>query len=205
MKMKLYATTTSPFVRKVLVVAHERGLFDRIEQATLRPSPLKADAELSRSNPLNKIPALVLDDGTTLFDSAVICEYLDSLDGGPRVIPAPGMDRWRALRTHALADGIIEAGVQVYYERVQRPAAQQWQPWIDGQLEKVRQGLDALDAEVARFASDRVDLGQIGAACAIGWLKFREVIDPLAGRDALAQWYAKISERPSMKATAPRA
>src|SRR5580765_5387118 len=106
--MKLYATNTSAFVRKVLVAAHELGLADRIEPVTLRPSPLKADPELSRKNPLNKIPALVLDDGTALYDSAVICEYLDSLALGsaPRLVPASGPARFRVLRLQALADGV---------------------------------------------------------------------------------------------------
>src|SRR5215471_7800687 len=118
--MKLYVTTTSGFVRKVLVVAHELGLASRIEQVTLRPSPLHADPELSRKNPLNKIPALILDDGTALYDSAVISEYLDALGGAPRLVPA-GLERWRVLRRQALCDGVVEAGIAAYYERVQRP------------------------------------------------------------------------------------
>jgi glutathione S-transferase len=203
--MKLYATATSPFVRKVLVVAHERRLLGRIEQVVLRPSPLKANPELSRANPLNKIPALVLDDGTVLYDSGVICEYLDALEGRPLLVPASGAERWRVLRLHALADGVIEAGVLVYYERAQRPPAHQWQPWVDGQLEKVRQGLDALDAEAASFGGGAMNLGMIGAAAAIGWLGFREVCEPLSGRSNLARWYAEFSERPSMRATVPRA
>jgi glutathione S-transferase len=202
--MKLYSTTTSPFVRKVLVVAHERGLADRLELVTLRPSPLEKSDELSRANPLNKIPALVLADGTTLYDSAVICEYVDSLGQGPGLVPPQGPDRWRVLRLHALADGVIEAGVQVYYERALRPADRQWEPWIAGQLEKVNQGLDALDAECSRFGT-LVDLGVIGAAAAIGWLSFRAVTEPLKGRASLERWYRAFAERPSMRATAPHA
>src|SRR5258708_7200347 len=144
--MKLFATTTSPFVRKVLVVAHERGLASRIDLVTLRPSPLRADPELSKVNPLNKIPALILDDGFVLYDSAVISEYLDVFDGAPRLVPASGPARWRVLRLQALADGVLEAGVSAFYERAQRPESHQFQPWIDGQLEKVHQGLDALEA-----------------------------------------------------------
>jgi glutathione S-transferase len=200
--MKLYATTTSPFVRKVLVVAHERGLVDRIEQVILRPSPLEANPELSRANPLNKIPALVLADGTALYDSAVICDYLDSLDGGPVLVPASGAERWRVLRLQALADGVIEAGILAYYERAQRPSVHQWQIWVDGQLQKVRQGLDALDAEAKSFGAS-VNLGTISAAVAIGWLGFREVTDALAARPNLARWYAEVARRPSMRATEP--
>jgi glutathione S-transferase len=203
--MKLYSTTTSPFVRKVLVAAHERGLQGRIEQVKLRPSPLRADPELSRANPLNKIPALVLDDGGSLYDSAVICEYLDSLGEAPRLLPISGPDRWRVLRVQALADGVTEAGILAFYERAQRPATHQWQPWIEGQLQKVHQGLDALEAEAAKsfHDDDAVDLGKICAAVAIGWLQFRAVTDALAGRPALALWYQAFAARASLKATEP--
>jgi glutathione S-transferase len=203
--MKLYYTPTSAFVRKVLAVAHERSLVDRIELVTLRPSPLKADAELSRTNPLNKIPALCLEDGTVLYDSPVICEYLDALDGAPRLVPAAGPERWRVLRLQALADGVIDAGVLVYYERSQRPPEYLFQPWVDGQLQKVRQGLDALDAECARFAPGTVDLAQIATGACVAWLAFRNVLEPLEGRAQLARWYDAFQARPSMRATAPRA
>jgi glutathione S-transferase len=201
--MKLYFTPTSPFVRKVLVLAHERGLAADIDLVTLRPTPLTASPELSRVNPLNKIPALVLADGSGLYDSAVICEYLDGLGAGPRLIPVAGPERWRVLRRQALADGVLEAGISVFYERAFRPEDRQFGPWVDGQLEKVRQGLDALDAESARFG-DGIDLGLVSAAAAIGWLAFRAVVDPLAGRPGLARWYAAFAERPSMRATEPR-
>jgi glutathione S-transferase len=204
--MKLNSTTTSPFVRKVLVAAHERGLQGRIERVKLRPSPLRADPELSRTNPLNKIPTLVLDDGGSLYDSAVICEYLDSLGDAPRLLPVSGPDRWRVLRLQALADGVTEAGILAFYERAQRPATQQWQPWIEGQLQKVHQGLDALEAEVANSFHDdeAMDLGKICAAVAIGWLQFRAVTDAFAGRAALARWHRAFAARASMKATEPR-
>jgi len=203
--MKLYYTPTSPFVRKVLVSAHELGLVGRIETVFLRPSPLKADPELARSNPLSKIPALVLDDGTVLYDSAVICEALESWADGRRVIPEAGSERWRALRVQALADGIIEAGVAVFYERQHRPKEQQWEPWCAGQTEKARLGLDALDAEARSFAS-AADIGQIAAGCAVGWLLFREIFgDVLGSRPSLARWYEAFSARPSMRATVPHA
>ena len=155
-------------------------------------------------NPLNKIPALVLSDGSCLYDSAVICDYLDGLGEGPRMIPASGPERWRVLRVQALADGVIEAGVQTFYERLFRPEERRWQPWVDGQLQKVRQGLDAIDAEAERFG-EGIDLGMVSAAAAVGWLAFRDVVNPLEGRAALARWYATFAERPSMQKTAPRA
>jgi len=203
--MKLFHTSTSPFVRKVMVTAHELGLAGRIESTHLRPSPLATDATLSRENPLSKIPVLVLDDGTPLFDSRVICEYLDTLHEGEKLVPASGAARWRVLRTQALADGILEAGIQIFYERAQRPKELQWQPWLDGQAAKARQALDALDAQVADLRGP-LDLGQIAVAGAIGWLEFRDVLPGIReGRTALFAWYDEFRERPSMKATQPTA
>lgn len=202
--MRLYHTATSPFVRKVMIAAHELGLGDRIEVVHLRPSPLAPDPTLSAANPLSKIPALVLDDGTTLFDSRVIVEFLDSLPhGAPPLIPREGPARWATLRTQAIADGILDAGILVFYERLQRPEPQQWQPWLDGQAAKVRQGLDALE-DLAPTLTDRVDAGTIASAAALGWLDFRNPIgDFREGRPALAAWFRAFSERPSMRATLP--
>jgi glutathione S-transferase len=203
--VKLYYTPTSPFVRKVLVSAHELGLAERIENVFLRPSPTQADPVLSRENPLSKIPALVLDDGSSLYDSPVICEYLDALAGGGRLLPASGASRWDALRTQALADGILDAGILVFYERLSRPADLHWEAWLEGQSQKARQGLDALEAQASRFA-ETPDVGQIAAACAFAWLEFREPLgDVRAGRPALTAWYERFSARPSMQATIPHA
>jgi glutathione S-transferase len=183
-----------------MVSALELGI--ELETVFLRPSPLNPDPELSVSNPLSKIPALVLDDGTALYDSPVICEYLDGLAGGGRLLPASGSARWRVLRLQALADGIVDAGVMVFYESTLRPEALRWEAWLEGQRAKLRQGLDVLEGEAASFAG--VDLGQISAAAAIGWLEFRGCFgDVRAGRPALTRWYEAFSQRPSMVATIP--
>lgn len=219
--MKLYWTPTSPYVRKVRVCAAELGLTEQIELVLLRPSPTRADPELSRANPLSKIPALVLPDGSALYDSPVICEYLDVLAGGGRIIPAHGPARWAALRTQALADGLLDAGILVFYERLNRPAELHWEPWLEGQAQKAAQALDALEAALpiaARSPSgganepdaashgEQADIGQIAAACAIGWLMFRAPFgDVLASRPRLADWYTRFSSRPSMRATEPHA
>lgn len=201
--MKLYYTPTSPFVRKVMVCAHELGLADRIETTFLRPTPVKTDEVLSKENPLSKIPTLILEDGSSLYDSAVICEYLDSI-GGKKLIPDSGPDRFRVLRVHALCDGILEAAIQVFYEKQHRPKELQWEPWITGQAEKANQGLDALEREAEHFRS--IDLGQVAAAVTIGWLEFRNVLGDLRPtRPKLSVWYDAIRARPSMKATEPRA
>jgi glutathione S-transferase len=203
--MKLYYTPTSPFVRKVLVTAQELGLGDRIETVLLRPSPVQTDPTLSRENPLSKIPALVRDDGASLYDSVVICEYLDALAGGGRVIPAVSAARWDALRTQALADGVLDAAILVFYERQHRPKELHWDAWLQGQTQKALQGLDALDALAPTFG-DAPDIGQIAAACAVGWLEFRAPFGDLrAARPALFAWYDRFAARPAMRATAPHA
>ncbi len=201
-RMKLFYTPTSPFVRKVMVAAHEIGLAEQIETTMLRPSPLEPSAVLSRENPLSKIPVLVTDDGTSLFDSRVICEVLDTLHDAAKLVPAAGADRWRVLRTQALADGIVDAAVQVFYERTHRPEELQWTPWLEGQTAKALQGLDALNVEAGSWSG--IDLGQIAVGCALGWLEFRAVLgDIRPGRSLLFAWYDEFSKRPSMKATEP--
>ena len=186
-------------------MAHEVGLAERIELETLRPSPLEPNATLSALNPLNKIPALVADDGSVIYDSHVIVEYLAHLGGNATIVPPPGPDRWTTLRRHALADGVLEAAVLVFYEQVNRPKELWWQPWLDGQRKKALLGLDALESEAATFG-EAFDLGQIAIACTLGWLEFRHVLGDLrATRPALFRWYDRVLARPSMQATLPRA
>ena len=195
--MKLFYTPTSPFVRKVMVVAAEIGV--ALETEYLRPSPVQADPILSRENPLNKIPVLVTPDGP-LYDSPVICEYLDRNNV---VLPASGAARFRVLRIQALCDGILDAGVMVFYERTASPPEHHYEPRMRGQTEKANQGLDALELECDSF-SETVDLAQICAGVTIGWLEFRNAIgDIRANRPKLFRWYDAFRQRPSMKATEP--
>lgn len=203
--MKLRHSPTSPFVRKVMVLAHEAGLAGRIETVPTAPG---ADEEtLARDNPLGKVPALVTDDGAVLYDSAVICEYLDSLHDGVRAFPAAGAARWTALCRQALADGILDAAVLRRYEEL-RPAAQQSAEWIERQQRKVARGLDALEADAAAGGlagpAGPLSIGDIAVACALGYLDLRYPgEDWRGGRPALAAWYAGAAKRPSMAATAP--
>jgi len=199
--MLLYYTPTSPFVRKVMVLAHEVGV--ALETTFLRPAPLKADDTLSRENPLSKIPVLVTPDGP-LYDSPVICEYLDGLHPGRKLIPERGAARFRVLRLQALCDGILDAAIVVFYERLHRPKELVWQPWLDGHKQKVEQGLDALEHEAGDFSE--LDLAQICAAVTLGWLEFRDAIgDVRVGRSKLFRWYDEFRARPSLKATEPHA
>ena len=200
--MKLFHTPTSPFVRKVLVAAHELGIADRIETVFLRPSPTQADATLSAVNPLNKIPALQLDDGGVLYDSPVICEYLDSLHGGTKMFPASGDARWTALRRQALADGIMDAGILRIGEQ-RRPANEQSPSWLVKQKDVMARGLDALEAEIGSFGRN-ADIGSITVGCAVAYALFRFGGDkPLDNRPKLKAWYEAFSQRPSMVATVP--
>jgi glutathione S-transferase len=125
--MLLYHTPTSPFVRKVMIAAHETGLISRIETTFLRPTPLATDAGLSKCNPLSRIPTLVLDDGTTLYDSPVILEYLDSLHTGEKLIPPSGPERFAVLKVQALCDGMLDSGVLCFYTSVSRRGRRWWQ------------------------------------------------------------------------------
>ena len=201
--MKLYISPMSPFARKVRVVARETGPAARIEEVPAVVSPVKTNAEVGRANPLMKVPTLVLDDGSALFDSPVICEYLDSLHAGRKLFPAAGEERWTALKLQAVGDGILEAGVLTRYETVLRPKALQWPDWIAGQQERWHAGLDLLERSAAALAGEPT-IGSITAACALGYLDFRYGDDDWrASRPALARWYEAFAARESMRATVP--
>ncbi len=202
--MRLFWSAASPFVRKVLVVARETGLEGRIELAPVVTSPTEPDPSLCAQNPLGKLPALALEGGETLFDSRVICEYLDGLHGGRRLLPEAGPERFRALRLQALADGALDAGLLVRYEQLLRPEAERSPAWSAAQARKALDAFDALEAEAPGWP-EGFDLGQIAVACAIGWFAFRAPVgDVLAGRPRLAAWYERARARPSLRATEPR-
>jgi glutathione S-transferase len=202
--MKLHYSYASPYVRKVMAVAIETGQEDKLELTARKVSPVAPDAEVSRDNPLGKVPCLVTDDGMALFDSRVVCEYLDSLHGGRKMFPAPGPARWIALRRQAAADGILDAAVGTRYETFLRPEERRWPDWVAGQKAKVKNALDTLETEAASFG-DTVDIGTIAIACALGYLDFRYAADDWrAGRPGLAAWYETFARRPSMATTVPR-
>ena len=202
--MRLWTNPASPFARKVRIVARETGQADSIEEMSIMVSPVKPHADLAKENPLVKIPALTTPDQGTLYDSAVICEYLDSLHKGPALFPKAGPERWRELRLQALGDGILEAAVLMRYEGAVRPQALQWGDWIAGQFGKVRSGIGALERECSGWG-ERFAIGQITAACVCGYLDFRFPDEKWrATHPALEKWFAKISQRASVAATVPK-
>ena len=204
--MKLLHAPTSPFVRKVMVVAREIGLADRIEIVFNAASPMQRDPALTALNPLGKIPALVLDDGRVLYDSAVICEYLADLAGDSDIFPA-GPARWEALTLQALGDGLLDAAVGNRYETVMRPEALRWPDWSQAQMAKITGALDAIEQAVhtGLIAPTVHHIGLITLGCALGYLDFRYAdLQWREGRPAAAEWFAAFDARPAMAATRPR-
>jgi glutathione S-transferase len=195
--MKLYGTPISPFTRKAMVIAHELGL-----KLEILPRPEDAEA-FRRINPLGKIPALVLDDGSAIFDSPVICEYLNQLGGG-KFFPGNSIWRsnsgkWKALTLQALGDGVADAAVARMVEGRQ-PSPNE--ALVTRYMTAVEAGLNAL--ERVKFA-DPPTIGEIAVACALGYIDFRMPdLDWRASRPKLSAWCAKFGEYASMKATTPK-
>ncbi len=199
--MKLRMSTTSPYARKCLMVAIEAGLDQRVERVAT--APWAPDTDLPADNPLGKVPVLITDGGEAIYDSPVICDYLDAQHSGRRLIPQSGGERWRQLRLEALADGITDAAVGVRIETVTRPEDKRWPHWTERQQAAMTRGLDALERDCAGWG-DEVLIGQLAAVAAVGYVEFRGLADWRAGRPALAAWFARLSARPSVAATVPR-
>lgn len=200
--MKLHWSPKSPYVRKVMVVAHEAGLLDRLTLVRSVALMLQPNEQLMRDNPLSKIPTLVLDDGTALMDSAVICEYLDDL-AGASLFPRAGAPRWEALRWQALGDGLLDALILWRNER-ERPAQAQLPVLIQAFQHKTLATLARLDDEASELANAPFGIGQIAVACALGYLDFR--FQPLGWRASaprLALWHQRTTDRPSFQLTEP--
>lgn len=200
--MKLYWSSRSPFVRKVMVFAHECGLADRIACERTLVTMTRPNADLLPLNPLGKIPTLVLDDGTVLYDSTVICEYLDSLHGGRRLFPEPGPARWTALRRHALGNNLLDNLVPWRNETL-RPQPQQSPETLAAFELKVCNAVTALEREADALAADPVGIGHVAIACALGYMDFRFAgLGWRAGHGRIARWYDAFALRPSMVRTA---
>lgn len=200
--MKLYYAAASPFVRTVLVCLHEANLINQVELVEVAITPVSPGETVPAKNPLGKIPALERDSGPTLYDSRVICRYLDDL-ATANLYPEPPM-LWETLTLEATAQGIMEAAVLMVYEGRVRPEDKQYGGWLDAQWLKITRALDAVESRWMSHLAGPLDIAQISMACALGYLDFRHPDkDWRAGRPSLAAWEAKWAERPSMKATVP--
>jgi glutathione S-transferase len=197
--LKLLYRTHSPYARKVLVAAHEMGLAGSLEVIHHETSPLQRNGDVSALNPLGKVPVLIDAAGVALFDSDVICEYLDGLHAGPKLIPSVAPQRYRALCMQALAQGIADAGIAVRWEEERRPEHLRWPTFRDGQLQKIALACDF--AESGIDVAHPLDIGDVALATALSWIEFRDVYAFVPGRPRLAHWYARFNERPSMLAT----
>lgn len=199
--MKLYWSSRSPFARKVMVAAHEVGVAGRIEKSPIVVGMSKPNADLIPFNPLSRIPTLVLDDGSVLTDSLVICEYLDGLEGKHRLLPADPSARLDVLARHALASGLLEIAVLRRNER-DRPDGARSEPHLASYAVKTRSALDQFEKTAGSLPTMPFDVAQIALACVLGYLDFRFADEPWRqARPALSRWYDEVCKRPSIRST----
>jgi glutathione S-transferase len=199
--MKLHWSPRSPFVRKVMIVAHECGLVDRITCVRTVAATSRPHAELMKDNPLSKIPTLVLDDGTVIYDSPVISEYLDALDGAPKLFPRESKARLEALRRQALGDGFLDLLVLLRDERMR---AQPSEAHIASAAVRKAAILKNLEADAPALTSAPFGIGHISVGCALSYLDFRYADeDWRKDHPRIAAWHATFAARPSVRATEP--
>lgn len=200
--MRLYFSPTSPYVRKVMVLLHETGQAGDVERVAGSGNPVDPGTAPLEANPLGKVPALERPDGPALYDSRVICRYLDDR-AGAGLYPT-GARLWDTLTVEATGDGILDAALLMVYEGRIRPEDLRYAPWVEGQWAKVDRALDALETRWIAHLEGPLDAGQITVGCALGYLDFRhDARGWRAGRPRLAAWYAGFAARPSMQATVP--
>ena len=200
--MKLLFSPSSPYVRKVSIVLIEIGLEYKVKK--IPTNVWDPESDIAGYNPLGKVPTLILDDATVLYDSPVICEYLDSLHDGEKLLPTVGEKRWQALRVQSLGDGMTDAGVIALLES-RRPEEIIYRKWIERQMALILRVMDNLEDKLEDLDSG-FNIGQISVACSLGWLDFR--FSDLGWRGdhpGLADWFEGASERTSMIKTMPEA
>ena len=196
--MKLAYSPASPYVRKVTACAIKRGINDKVQRWKVGTT----DPALLEFNPLSKVPTLITDDGTKLYDSPVICEYLDSIGSAPKLFPAPGPTRWKALTQQALGDGILDA-TQPRRRELTLPQDEGRKGYIAVQQGKVSCSLDLLEQEAGALG-ELTTIGEITIGCALGYLDFRYANEPWRpGHPKLEAWYAKVSKLPPLAETVP--
>jgi glutathione S-transferase len=201
--MRLYHSPTSPFVRKVMVLLHEAGAVDRVTLVNATGTPIDPGTLPVDRNPLGKVPALERPDGPTLYDSRVICRYLDDLLGAGLYPAAPRL--WDALVIEATADGMTDAAVLMRYETHVRPAEARSSVWLEAQWSKVDRALSALEDRWTSHLAGTLDMGQIALGCALAYLDFRHAERGWRkDRPGLTAWFERFNARPSMHETAPK-
>lgn len=202
----LHHAGPSPFARKVRIVALELGLAERIEERVTLVAPGKENAEYARDvNPLKRVPAMSLPDGSTLLDSSLICQYLDEQAGG-QLVPAAGAQRWAVLNALAVANGMTELAVAMRYESFARPEEKRWAVWQSDQRERIVNALDWLEAHAGEVAHDVPDLAGIAIVCALDYLDFRHPdIGWRDARPALGKLHDAFADRDAFRRTVPAA
>jgi glutathione S-transferase len=199
--MRLYYSETSPYARKVRLVVREKHLEERVQE--LLSNPFDDAPELTAANPLGKVPTLVLENDESLFDSPLLCAYLDCLGPGPRLIPEAGPERWRVLWWEALSDGILDAAYNLVMER-RRPEGENSLDWMQRWIKEIGRSLNHVETRIGGLPQ-RLSLAQLALASALGYLDFRlPDLSWRGGREGSAAWYQGFAERPSMQETWPK-
>ncbi|MBD3676969.1 MAG: glutathione S-transferase [Rhodobacteraceae bacterium] len=200
--MKLYHNTASPYIRKVMVLLHETGQLGDVELVNASGTAIDPGTMPISQNPLGKVPTLERDDGPALYDSRVICQYLDTRANAGLYPEAPAL--WDTLTLEATADGILDAAILMTYEARIRPEELRYAPWVDAQWGKISRALTALNTRWMSHLHGKLDMGQLAVACALGYLDFRhDARNWRQGNDSLAAWYAEFEKRDSLQATIP--
>ena len=200
--MRLYSAETSPYARKVRILLHETGQLGDFEVVAAYGTPLDPQTMPVAQNPLGKLPALERDDGPAIYDSRVICRYLDARAGG-KLYPQ-GNRLWETLTLEATADGIMDAAILMVYEARVRPEAKRFPEWVDGQWEKIARSVAAVNGRWISHLNGPLDMGQVAMACALGYVDFRHP-DRVwrKGNEGLSDWFKSFSTRESFAATVP--
>lgn len=200
--MRLYHSPTSPYVRKVMVALHEMGLADQVDLVPVSGTPVDPGNMPLDQNPLGKIPALEREDGPAIYDSRVICRYLDDRAGTGLYPAAPKL--WETLTLEATADGVLDAALLMVYEGRVRPEERRHSPWVEGQWGKIARALGAIEERWMAHLNGPLDMGQIAVGCALGYLDFRHADRGWrAAHPHLAAWEAEFSARSSMQISRP--
>ncbi|BAB49721.1 MULTISPECIES: glutathione S-transferase family protein [Mesorhizobium] len=196
--MILYYQTHSPFARKALVFAHEAGIADRLEVIHHETSPTLRNARVCAENPLGKVPVLLRPGASAIFDSDVICAYLDTLHDGRKLLPQDGETRWQALRLQSVAQGLAQTGIALRWETERRPEPLRYGALAQGYRDKIEASYDWIEGTLDDEAP--LHVGHIALATTLSWMAFRD-LPPFRARARLTRWFEAFEKRASMQAT----